>query len=90
MGELAGLSVQIVFQSLNIGLLVRKPQVIPISAAEFPTPAQSPANSLKDCSSAESELGLMLPAWREDLRQCLLSLRAAAAVEIAAPFSPIP
>lgn len=85
-----GFAEAIVAQALELGLLERKPQVIPISTAEFPTPAVRPANSRLDCSSAAQELGLALPAWREDLRQCLLSWRSAAAVEASAPSSPTP
>ncbi len=85
-----GFAEAIVEQALELGLLERQPQVIPISSAEFPTPARRPANSRLDCSSAERELGLVLPAWREDLRQCLLSWRSAAVVEACAPSFPKP
>ena len=85
-----GFAQDIVTQALELGLLEREPQVIPISTAEFPTPAQRPANSRLDCSSTERELGLVLPAWREDLRQCLLSWRPAAVVEASAPPPPTP
>jgi dTDP-4-dehydrorhamnose reductase len=71
-----GFAEAIVHQALELGLLQRAPQVIPISTAEFPTAARRPANSRLDCSSAQQELGLELPAWREDLRQCLLSWQA--------------
>ncbi len=85
-----GFAEEIVRQGVELGLLQRAPQVIPISSAEFPTPARRPANSRLDGSSAERELGLLMPAWREDLRQCLLSWRAAAVVEASAPSSPKP
>lgn len=68
-----GFAEQIVAQAQELGLLERMPKVIPITTLEFPTPAQRPANSRLDCSSSEQELGLALPSWREDLRQCLLS-----------------
>ena len=82
-----GFAEAIVEQAVELGLLERQPQVIPINTAEFPTPAQRPANSRLDCSSAERELGLGLPIWRVDLRHCLLSWRSAAVVETAAPSS---
>jgi dTDP-4-dehydrorhamnose reductase len=72
-----GFEEEIVAQALELGLLQRAPQLIPISTAEFPTPAQRPANSRLDCASAERELGLVLPAWREDLWECLLSWKRA-------------
>ena len=85
-----GFAEQILTQALELGMLERKPQMIPISTAEFPTPAQRPANSRLDCSSSEQELGLGLPAWREDLRQCLLSWRSAAAADASALTSSTP
>jgi dTDP-4-dehydrorhamnose reductase len=46
-----GFAEAIVEQALVLGLLERQPQVIPISTAEFPTPARRPENSRLDCSS---------------------------------------
>jgi dTDP-4-dehydrorhamnose reductase len=60
-------------QAVELQLLERSPVVTPISTAAFPTPAHRPANSRLDCSSAELELGLTLPAWRDDLREFLLA-----------------
>ncbi len=68
-----GFAGEIMRQAVELQLLERTPWVTPISTAEFPTPAQRPANSRLDCSSAETELGLGLPAWREDLREFLLA-----------------
>jgi dTDP-4-dehydrorhamnose reductase len=85
-----GFAEAIVAQALELGLLERKPEVIPITTAEFPTPAVRPANSRLDCSSSAQQLGLVLPAWREDLRQCLCSWRSAVAVEASALLSPTP
>jgi dTDP-4-dehydrorhamnose reductase len=72
---------QIVAQALELGLLERNPQVIPICTTEFFTLAQRPANSRLDCSSAVQELGLVLPAWREDLRGCLFQFRSTSAAK---------
>lgn len=72
-----GFAGEIVAEALELGLLERMPSVIAISTAEFPTPAQRPPNSRLDCTSAEQELGLVLPAWREDLRQCLIQWKTA-------------
>ena len=57
----------------ELQLLEKAPVVSAISTAEFPTQARRPANSRLDCSSAVAELGLALPAWREDLREFLLA-----------------
>jgi dTDP-4-dehydrorhamnose reductase len=68
-----GFAAEIMRQAVELQLLERAPVVTPISTAAFPTTAQRPANSRLDCSSAELELGLALPAWREDLRAFLLA-----------------
>jgi dTDP-4-dehydrorhamnose reductase len=41
-------------------------QVVPASSAEFPLPAQRPANSCLDCSKAAG-LGVELPPWQDAL-----------------------
>ena len=82
-----GFAEEIMAQALALGLLPWAPPLIPISTAEFPTPARRPANSRLDCSSAERELTLVLPAWREDLRQCLLSWKLLSSSE---PASSLP
>lgn len=68
-----GFAAEIMRQAVELQLLERSPVVTPISTAAFPTPAQRPANSWLDCGSAQLELGLALPAWREDLRTFLLA-----------------
>lgn len=68
-----GFAEEIMRQAVALQLLERSPVVTPISTAAFPTPAQRPANSRLDCSSAELALGLALPAWRKDLRVFLLA-----------------
>jgi dTDP-4-dehydrorhamnose reductase len=68
-----GFAGEIMRQAASLQLLEKAPVVSAISTAEFPTPARRPANSRLDCTSAEVELGLELPAWREDLREFLLA-----------------
>jgi dTDP-4-dehydrorhamnose reductase len=50
--------------------------VIPITTAEYPTPARRPANSRLDCSLIRSRYGLALPLWRDGLQLCLMELAA--------------
>jgi dTDP-4-dehydrorhamnose reductase len=48
--------------------------VIPISTAEFPTPAKRPANSQLDCSKAKANFGTALPLWQDSVRRCVETL----------------
>ncbi|MBA2319867.1 MAG: dTDP-4-dehydrorhamnose reductase, partial [Deltaproteobacteria bacterium] len=47
--------------------------VVPITTAEYPTPAKRPANSVLDCSRWLAEVGIPLPDWREGVREILES-----------------
>jgi dTDP-4-dehydrorhamnose reductase len=49
------------------GLLARAPTVVPITTAEYPTPACRPLYSVLDTSRLEAELERPLPSWREAL-----------------------
>lgn len=47
------------------------PRLIPITTADYPTPARRPANSVLDCSKVITEFGIRLRPWRVALRECL-------------------
>ncbi len=49
----------------------RRPRLVPISTADYPTPARRPANSRLDCSKLERTFGLALPPWEESLDRVL-------------------
>ena len=49
----------------------RRPRLIPITSAEYPTPARRPANSRLDCAKIASVHGVKLPPWRDSLAACL-------------------
>lgn len=68
-----GFAGEIMRQAAALQLLEKVPVVSAISTDDFPTPARRPANSRLDCRGAEVELGLELPAWREDLHEFLLA-----------------
>lgn len=46
------------------GLLPHLPRAIPITTAEYPTPAKRPAYSCLDTSRLRSSLGVALPTWQ--------------------------
>ena len=60
-GELAEMS----------GHLEHAATVLPISSADYPTPAQRPAYSLLDCISSRELMGLMPKHWRQALREVI-------------------
>lgn len=53
------------------GLMERKPRVVPITTAEFPTRAHRPAYSVLDTASLQREYMLTLPDWRQALAMTL-------------------
>jgi len=52
-------------------------KVIPISTAEYPTPARRPANSRLDGARLQRDYGIALPDWRESLPPVVARLLAA-------------
>jgi len=46
-------------------------EVEPIRSADYPTPAQRPANSQLDCAKLERTFGLRLPVWQEGVADCV-------------------
>jgi dTDP-4-dehydrorhamnose reductase len=53
------------------GLLPRVPRVLPITTADYPTPARRPAWSVLDNTGFEREVGIHLPGWQHDLRKVM-------------------
>jgi dTDP-4-dehydrorhamnose reductase len=53
------------------GLIERKPRVLPITTAEFPTRAHRPAYSVLDTAQLQSEYALTVPDWRQALATTL-------------------
>lgn len=57
-----------------LGLLERMPTVVPITTAEFPTPAKRPAYSVLDTTRLREDFGIVPPEWRDGLRATLREL----------------
>ncbi|GLQ48034.1 NAD(P)-dependent oxidoreductase [Dyella lipolytica] len=53
------------------GLIARAPRVVPISTAEFPTPARRPAWSVLDNTGFQQRVGHALPDWRDGLDEVI-------------------
>ncbi len=59
------------------GLLARRPCVLPITTADYPTPARRPAYSVLDTAKLRIDFGISPPDWRDGLRATLRELAAA-------------
>lgn len=60
------------------GLLAREPSVLPITTADYPTPARRPAYSCLDTSRLRNDLAIDLPTWQQGLDRVLDELAAGA------------
>ena len=56
------------------GLLARVPKLIPITTAEFPTPARRPAWSVLDNTGFQQRFSYPLPDWRQGLNHIIKAL----------------
>jgi dTDP-4-dehydrorhamnose reductase len=64
-------AVAIAEEARSQGLVQGLPEVVPITAAEYPTPARRPAYSVLDKRSTERLLGVSAAHWRVALRSTL-------------------
>jgi dTDP-4-dehydrorhamnose reductase len=56
------------------GLLERAAPVIPLTTADYPTPAQRPSYSLLECSASRAALGLEPEHWRSALARVMRAI----------------
>lgn len=61
--------------------LTRSVPVIPISTAEYPTPARRPSQSCLNTECLTSLFGIRMPHWRDCLSLCLQDMAAAASMK---------
>jgi len=73
----AGFAVSIVAAGARHG--VPQVPVIPITTAEYPTPAKRPANSRLDCSKLARAFAVRLPPWQQGVEACIARLEPVAA-----------
>lgn len=64
-------AVAIAEEARAVGLVGRSVPILPISSADYPTPAIRPSYSVLDKSRATDVLGRAAPHWRENLRVML-------------------
>jgi dTDP-4-dehydrorhamnose reductase len=69
-----GFAVAIFEQAFAQGLIAKVPVVVPISSAEFPTPAVRPAWSLLDNTGFEQHFDFPLPDWKQGLKKVIRQL----------------
>ena len=56
----------------------RRPVLVPITTADYPTPARRPANSVLECGRILRAYGIAAPDWKADLSVVLDEMTAAA------------
>ena len=66
-----GFATAIFEQAHRNGMLARIPQVVPITTAEYPTPARRPAYSCLDSTSLQRTFDIALPDWQQGLERVL-------------------
>ncbi|MGX9718983.1 dTDP-4-dehydrorhamnose reductase [Stenotrophomonas acidaminiphila] len=71
-----GFAEEIFRQARAMGMIERLPQVLPITTAEYPTPARRPAYSCLDTARLKADLGIELPDWRDGVAGVLRELEA--------------
>jgi dTDP-4-dehydrorhamnose reductase len=54
------------------------PSIVPITTADWPTPAKRPANSRLDCTRLHDVFGIRLPHWRDSLTRTVETIFATA------------
>jgi dTDP-4-dehydrorhamnose reductase len=57
------------------------PRVVPIPAAEYPTPAARPANSRLDCGKLLQDFGVSLPTWQDGLSRVMAEIAGTSRAE---------
>ena len=61
----------------NSGILTAPPRVLPISTAEYPTPAKRPANSVLSNDKFAATFGFRLDPWQQQLDQVIAGMQVA-------------
>ncbi|MEH2139788.1 dTDP-4-dehydrorhamnose reductase [Nostoc sp.] len=68
-------AVAIFEEAQQLGFPLKLERIVPITTAEYPTPARRPAYSVLACGKIAAILGTYPPHWRQRLRQMLTDLK---------------
>ncbi|MEH2074921.1 MAG: dTDP-4-dehydrorhamnose reductase [Nostoc sp.] len=68
-------AVAIFEEAQQLGFHLKLERIVPITTAEYPTPARRPAYSVLACGKITAILGTYPPHWRQRLRQMLTDLK---------------
>jgi len=68
-------AVAVAEEATSLGLLPKIAEVIPITTADYPTPARRPRFSVLDCRATIDAIGIVPDHWRASLRQVLGELK---------------
>ncbi|MBB4132403.1 dTDP-4-dehydrorhamnose reductase [Xanthomonas sp. 3075] len=72
-----GFAEAIFAQAVGAGLLSRAPRVLPITTADYPTPAKRPAYSGLSIDKLQRDFDIVLPQWQVGLQRVIAELVAA-------------
>jgi len=61
-------------QSRRIGIIQREVEIVPISTAQYPTPARRPQYSYLSKEKIKSTFGMKIRSWQEALENCMEEL----------------
>ncbi|WP_126970897.1 dTDP-4-dehydrorhamnose reductase [Xanthomonas sp. BRIP62411] len=64
-------------EAVSAGLLSRAPRVVPITTADYPTPAQRPAYSRLSIDKLQRDFDIVLPDWQVGLQRVIAEIAAA-------------
>jgi len=63
-----------IFAHPHVARMSKVPRLVPITTAEYPTPARRPANSVLGTEKLQKNFGVLNRSWREGLDRCLQNL----------------
>jgi len=69
-------AVEIVSEARKMGWNLKVKEILPISSAEYPTPAVRPKNSRLNQDKVSQKLGIHMPDWHTSLRECLKQIKS--------------